>query len=589
MKNGFVRRITACLLCVLLTFSSFAFAEQALTPGTYTGVAQGFGGALEVSVTLDETSIVDVVVVSNSETPGIGSNAIENLPAGIVAAQSIAVDTIAGCTVSCNAILEAVEQALVAAGADVALFSHAPVAAEPVAAEQIALATDVVVVGAGGAGIITALAAAEDGLNVILLEKMSYIGGSTAACGGGILAGYSGEQSNPDGMFVELMKKGHFENDGAMAWLYASNSSSTIDWLKEHQVELTGPDDSSTDAHAHYSAVGTGLALVNTLNERIAENENISLMLSTKATELMVENGRVCGVVAEAEGVQYTISAEAVVLASGGYANNAGLVGDAAGNAVNYGPASSTGDGHLMAVEVGAQLVDTDWIVVKPNGIDLGDGQGKYTQPANKQLWAKTGSISVNLDGVRVTDENAGESALNKVYLEQEDESLYTVMDQEAFALFCKLGPERHLFTDSNIEAWLDSGSNTPLLVSGATLEEVAAKAGINGAALVETVARYNEMVGKGADEDFGRAVSIPMGDGPYYILKQNLRFSQTLGGIVANENLEIVDAQGEAIPGLYGAGELVTGASGDTVFSLLGWALTSGWYLGTHLAGYLN
>ena len=196
----------------------------------------------------------------------------------------------------------------------------------------------------------------------------------------------------------------------------------------------------------------------------------------------------------------------------------------------------------------------------------------------------------MNLDGVRVTDENASEAALNAVYLAQPDEALYTVMDQAAYDLFVSAGIDKLLFTQDQIDGWLAAqGTTVPRLVSGDTLEAAAQAMGINAENLAATVAHYNELVAAGADTDFGRKVSVPLGEGPYYILKQNLRFAQTLGGIVANGELQILDGAGQPIPGLYGAGELVGGAHGDHVVSLLGWSVTSGRYVGVKLGESLK
>ena len=583
------------LLCAALAAAGMAQSALSFTPGTYTGEATGFGGAITVAVTVGDDAIESVEVTGHSETQGIGTNALEQLPKEIVDKQSLAVDAVAGCTVSSQAVLSAVEQALAAAGADIgALKAKQDEQAGDVHEE--ALQTDLLVVGAGGAGAAAALSAAEQGIDVILLEKMAFIGGSSATCGGGLGAAGSNEQraagvqDDPQAFYDYLLSNGSGKNDVALARLYAENSGEMIDWLLTQGAELTSPE-MADKPFGDYVAVGTGAALMKTLGERIDENEHVTLMLQTKAEELIVQDGAVTGVIASAaDGTRYVISAKAVVLATGGFANNREMLPDSVASIVYYGPVSSTGDGHAMAMAVGAQLANPEWIAVKPNGVDTGNGLGKYTQPANKQLWAKTGAISVNLDGVRVTDENASEAALNAVYLAQPDEALYTVMDQAAYDLFVSVGISKLLFTQDQIDGWLAAqGTTVPRLVSGDTLEAAAQRMGINAENLTATVAHYNEMVAAGEDADFGRKVSVPLGEGPYYILKQNLRFAQTLGGIVANGELQILNGEGQPIPGLYGAGELVGGAHGDHVVSLLGWSVTSGRYVGVELGESLK
>ena len=592
-----MRKALSALLALVMCFAiiTACMAESTASTAEYTGTGTGFGGEIVVKVTVGDGKILSVDVVSHNETEGIGTNALEILPQQIVQTQSLAVDAVAGCTLSSNGLIEAVTNALSQSDLDMNALT-ADSSSDEKTAQEVTLETDLVVVGAGGAGAAAALSAAEEGADVILLEKMAFIGGSSATCGGGLGAAGSSEQikagaqDDADAFFTFLLENGHQKNNEALSRLYADHSGEMIDWLLSNGVALTSPE-MNDQPYGDYVAVGTGAALMQTLGERINENEHITLMLQTKAEELVTADGAVVGVKATAaDGTSYTIKAKAVVLATGGFANNRDMLPDSVANIVYYGPVSSIGDGHAMAMAVGGQIANTDWIAIKPNGVDTGNGLGKYTQPANKQLWAQTGAISVNLDGVRVTDENASEAALNEVYLAQEDESLYTVMDQAAYDLFVSTGIDKLLFTQEEIDGWLAAdGAGLPRLVSGDTLEAAAEKMGINAENLTATVAHYNEMVAQGEDTDFGRKVSQPLGDGPYYILKQNLRFAQTLGGIVANADLQIVDADGNPIAGLYGAGELVGGSQGDQVVSLLGWSITSGRYVGLMLGQSLK
>ena len=147
------KSVFALLLAMLMLLSTGALA---MTPGVYEGEGTGIGGALKVAVTVSETEIEQVEIVSHGETAGISDPAIERIPAAIVEKQSLAVDTVSGATVTSGAILEAAEKALEAAGADIDALKT-PLEAEAVEGKTIELTADVVVIGAGGAGVAAAV------------------------------------------------------------------------------------------------------------------------------------------------------------------------------------------------------------------------------------------------------------------------------------------------------------------------------------------------------------------------------------------------------------------------------------------------
>ena len=203
------KKLLALVLCALLALSCFGCAAPAaveetpaaeptaaaetpapaaddsltFTPGTYEGSAEGRNGPIKVAVTLSEHAIDSVEIVEQMDTVGICEPALEKMPAAIVESQSLAVDTVTGVTITSTAILEAVEQALTAAGADVEALKNRKVeAAGPGEAEEYT--ADVIVVGCGGAGMAASIAAAEQDASVICLEKGEIIGGNTLLSGG---------------------------------------------------------------------------------------------------------------------------------------------------------------------------------------------------------------------------------------------------------------------------------------------------------------------------------------------------------------------------------------------------------------------
>lgn len=596
------KKLLAMLLCAALTLGLAACTAPApaqspsatpgtasglYTPGTYTGTGEGKNGPVEVTVTFTADAIEKVEIGSHTETAGISDPVFEQYPAAVVEGQTLAVDTIAGATITCDAVLAAVADAVKQAGGDPAALQKATGGTDA-PAEQVELTADVVVVGAGSAGALAALSLAEQGKSVILLEKMAFIGGSSAACGGGLFISGTqaqmdaGIESDAEAAAAHIFKTGHDLNDPALVPILANQNGPMLDWLvQNYGVEYTiGESDGSP--FGHYSLVGGGSGFMKGMKAALDKEENIDLMLSTEAKELVVTDGTVTGVKAVGGGKEYTISGKAVILTTGGFSCNEELIADSLpGYAINYGPTYLTGDGHRMAMDLGGQLIHPEWIAVKSNGIETSPRTGIYLQARNT-IAKETGAILVNKSGVRVVKEEAPDSQMVDAYLAQEDQSLYMVMDQAGYDIFLKVGESSHQFTPEAAEGWLtDEASALPVLVKGDDLAAAAAAAGVDGAALGSTVAGYNKMVEAGEDTEFGHAVSTPLGEGPYYILKLNLRYCQTLGGMAANGDLQLLGADGKPIPGLYGAGELVGGVFGDEVISLLTWAMTSGYHVG--------
>ena len=192
------------------------------TPGTYDATAQGFGpDGITVTVTVSENEILSVDIVGDSETPALGGVAVAEMGAKMVEAQTPNVDGVSGASVSSGAIIAAATEALEAAGADIAALdaNRKDSSAEPVEKTEETLTTDIVIVGAGGAGMTAAIKATQAGKDVILLEKMSYAGGNTTKATGGMNAAethYQEEQGIEDSVeqFVEdTMEGGHNIND----------------------------------------------------------------------------------------------------------------------------------------------------------------------------------------------------------------------------------------------------------------------------------------------------------------------------------------------------------------------------------------
>lgn len=192
-----------------------------------------------------------------------------------------------------------------------------------------------------------------------------------------------------------------------------------------------------------------------------------------------------------------------------------------------------------------------------------------------------TGSIIVNQHGVRVMNESIAAAEQIPIYQAQDNGALYLVMNQSGFELMRNQGGTTSWgsisYTPEEVDAWVASDEAYPIFEKADTIEAAAAAVGIDGAALAATIAHYNEMVEAGVDADFGNTVTEKI-ECPIYILEMRLKHAKTLGGLAANGQLQLIDANGNAIPNLYGAGELVSGAQGHTETGMLTWCLASGY-----------
>lgn len=566
-----------------------AAAEAGIyTPGTYTGVGTGKNGDVKVEVTFSANAIESVKVVEHAETAGISDGAIENMPAAIVEAQSLAVDTVSGATVTSEAILAAVADAVEQAGGDVEALKNAAVEAGEKETKE--LSADAVVVGGGGAGMAAAVRLAQLGKQVILVEKSGFLGGAISVSGGNqVVMGSQLQVDNGvaddsvESMVADFKANGADKNNEEILTLFAENVGTTTDWLVAscgitYAEGLHQLGEYSHDRELAYTGGGAGFAEA---MRKAVDDSGVQVLLSTKVESLVTDGDAVVGVKATSSDADYTITAENVVLATGGYGANKDMLTDEMKSALYYGPASSTGEGIQMAQAVGAQTANMEYGKRYPNGIEVSEGMAKSTIAGNIVGWTMS-AILVNKDGSRVVNEKASNRTILEEELKQEGGELFLLLDAETFEAWkAKLAPAG--ISDADIEQYLEAnGTTTPVFAHGETLEEAAAAAGINADNLKATVEKYNGFVAKGSDDDFGRNASYltkAIGEGPYYIIEQKPRFATTMGGLVVNTSMQVLNEAGEPISGLYAAGENCGQVMGDDSPSGANnaWALTSG------------
>lgn len=578
-----MKKLFALLLCGLMLLQGCSSnpttkkdPEIKMTPGTYTSVGTGFKGEIKVEVTVTEDEITDITVVEYKETNGIGSEALPVLVASTLKYQTIGVDTVAGATVTSAGFKTAVKSALTEAGADMDKFNAAPVKAE---LKDETIDTDVVVVGGGAAGMMSALYIAKEGYNVVLLEKTPMVGGASAMAGGTLLATNSqwqkeaGYEDSSEALKQRLLNIGHNKNHIPTLELFTSIIGPNFDWIVSEDGANMPYTHEGTGASYSFSGSGSGAML--TLKEKVLE-AGADILLSTQATELIVNEGIVTGVKATGEEASYTINAKKVILATGGYGHNRDIVPEEYFAFRYSGHSGHDGDALEMIKAVDGATRNLTWLNKQPNSMILPSGAPQYTNMGVNAVYKMSG-ILINENGERFACENGDTWELMLAMAENERQ--YLLMDQENYDAFNTAMARIYSLEDA--EKWTSDDYNGQPFYKGAdTLEELAEKLDVPYETLKETVAKYNEAVNTGAEDEYGRALTTAIAEeGRYYALEMSIRYSTSLGGICINENMQVLNTSDIAVDGLYAAGEVVGGVQGDlylpsTTFT---WAMTSG------------
>lgn len=543
-KSQIIATIIFLIASCCAIFFSCGKAEN-IADGTWTGKAPGFKDEIEVSITTKDGKIVsaDVLKINDSD---FAVNDTKALLAEIVKKGSVSnVDVVSGATYTSKGIIAAVNAALASAKG----------ISEATTAKLEDTETDVVIIGAGGAGLSAAVAAREGGASVIVLEKMPIVGGNTNYATGGLNASETSIQakmgiSDSNEQYIEdTMVGGKNINDLALVTEMVEKSAETVDWLIKLGADLTdvGKMAGSTNSRTHRPTGGAAVgAHLSAALEKAAKAAGADIRLNQEVTKIINENGKAVGVVVSTKDGEYTIKAKAVIVATGGFGANPTLVESYKPELKGFGTtnhAGATGDALTWAKDFNAALTDIEQIQTHPTVVPVKNLMITEAVRGN-------GAIMINRDGNRFCTEMATRDVMSAAILEQTGGTAYLMFDTSI---------RKSL---KAIETYASQG----LLTEGATVAELAQKLGIPEATLEKTVADYNSYVANGNDPDFGRKASeMPRAlvEGPYYVVEVGPAIHHTMGGLKINTKAEVIDTNGNVIPALYAAGEVTGGIHG--------------------------
>lgn len=550
-------------LLVLLSFVISCGKENPIVSGVYEGVGNGRNGEIKVQVHLQDSVITGIDIVETSETEIYAEAVYTDMRYTMITENNINIDVMSGASLSSQGFLEAVEQALTSAGVD---LKGKKIQAGEMVLEETEQNYDIVVVGAGGAGFSAAIEAKNNGANVVILEKMSYIGGNTAISGGPFNAPDTwvqqkvGIKDSVDLFYEDTMKGGDYENDPILVKYMAENAKEVGRWLAEY-IGVIFYEDKLQHFGGHsvprglYPKTHGGSEMI-VKQKAKAEELGIQIKTLTSVTDLIVENDRVVGVMAtNVQGQTITFNAtKGVILATGGFGANIEMrkqYNSAYGEKYLYtGTPGTTGDGITMTKEVEADTTGMKYIQTYPV---TNPKTGALSLLGNTRF---NGGILINQEGNRFVEELDRRDVVSKAILAQNGEYAYLMWNKV-------IGDINNVQTahDREFQTLLEQG----LIVKADTIEDAAKFFEIPVNNLLATIDKVNQYAQSGKDLDFNhRGGLVDMAKGPYYIQKAVPSVHHTMGGLKIDKDAHVMDTNGNIIPGLYAAGEVTGGIHGS-------------------------
>lgn len=547
------KSLTSLLAIVLLA----SCGTKATKEQVFEGTGNGKHGDIKVEVTMKDNHIEDIKVLNHGENKVLAEPVYEELEQTIINQNSTEVDVVTGSTATSEGYLEAVNDAIKKSGMTLVASKKVSNKSEKEPTEQT---FDVVVVGSGGAGFSAAIEAKEAGKSVVLIEKMPAVGGNTLISGAEMNVpnnwvqeklGIKGD--SPEKMAEDTIKGGDELGDPHMIQVMTENALDAATWLKDNiKVEFLDDQLFQFGGHSYKRALipkgHTGQEVITKFRAK-ADKLDIPIKLNTTAKELIQENNRITGVKAEnKEGQMITYkSKNGVVLTTGGFGSNVEMrkkynekMDESYMSTVTEG---STGDGIIMAEAVGADLTNMENIQTYPI---CNPKTGVISLLADTRF---DGAILVNQEGKRFVEELERRDVISNAILEQTGGYTYQLWNDDINKISGTMKVH---------EAEYEELLKQKMIVKADTLEEAAAFFDIDIQNLKETVKKVNQYAKNGKDEEFNhRGELVSLAKGPYYIEKAVPSVHHTMGGLVINDKTEVLNKDGQPIPGLYAAGEL--------------------------------
>ena len=568
--------------------------------GSFTGTAKGMG-EVSVTLTLTDNVITDCTAKGDEETSGIGSVVIEQFPGEVVEGNTINLDSISGATITSNAFVEAAKAALTEAGLNP--DDYMAKADKTANGETVSYDADVVVIGAGGAGMTAAMTAADAGQKVVILESQAMVGGNSARATGGMNAAktvyqdenefdqaagvektlataaekyadnetitalaktvseqWAAYQANPTGYFdsVELMELdtmvgGKGINDPELVKTLCEGTADAIDWLDENGITLHNVSSFGgasvkrihRPVNEEGKVVSVGAYMIPLLQEN-CEKRGIDIVLNTTVDTILTDaNGAAVGVSGtDKDGNTVVVNAKSVILATGGFGANLDMVTQYKPELAGFmttNAAGAQGQGIEMATAIGAGTVDMDQIQIHPT-------VEANTAALITEGLRGDGAILVNANGERFIDEVGTRDVVSAAEIAQPGSYSWLIVNQAMAD------------ASSVIQGYIKKGYTK----TGATYEELAKELDVDPAAFANTMETWNSYVEAKNDPDFGRtSFANPLNNGPYYAIKVTAGVHHTMGGVTINSATEVLKEDGTVIPGLFAAGEVTGGVHG--------------------------
>ncbi|WP_251545587.1 flavocytochrome c [Limosilactobacillus caecicola] len=414
---------------------------------------------------------------------------------------------------------------------------------------------DVIIIGAGGAGLTAAVQARELGLTVAILEKNPKVGGNTSRASSGMNAAETNVQAQHgivdrmQDFYQETFQGGGKLNDPAMLQQFVTHAPLAVDWLNQHGLpleDLTITGGMSTKrTHRPASTAPIGAYLIKGL-QQLASDDGVEIITDATVTQLLTSDGKVIGVEYMSTAGPQQLLSRAVILASGGFGASKELIRRYRPDLADYRTTNqpgATGDGLRLAQQVGAQLMQLDLVQVHPTVQQDQEHAFLIGEAVRGE-----GAILVNAQGRRFVNELATRRIVSNAISALPDHHAYLIFDQQV----C-----------DRVKA-IEFYNQIGLVKSAASLSALAGQLGM--ADLVGSVNRWNEVVETGQDPQFGRTTGLtaPLVKGPFYAIHVAPAIHYTMGGVHADAETRVLDANGHPIPGLYAAGEVVGGLHGN-------------------------